>query len=149
MALELIKDPLIAAASGLFGAAVSPGCIGSRTSGDEFVSAFLREAASFFFGISGFLGSFGLLPRPFDHSLWRAVKEDEFGVKVLLQLQLTGFSHEEDVGAELEDAVDAWKLFEHDGVRDTAEELADEFPDHQHHGCVEAHDTARDTARRY
>lgn len=113
------------AASGLFGAGLSP--VGLTVLGVEPLAtcmspshilnvAFLREAASFFFGIAGFLGSFGLLPRPFDHSLWRAVKEDEFGVKVLLQLQLAGFSHEEDVGAEFEDAVDAWKLFEHDGV---------------------------------
>lgn len=30
---------------------------------------------------------------PFDESLWRSIQEDQFGVKLLLQLQLTCLSH--------------------------------------------------------
>ncbi len=42
-------------------------------------------------------------------------------------------SDQEDVGAELEDPVHVGQLFEHDGVRDPAEELTHELPDNQNH----------------
>ena len=50
--------------------------------------------------------------------------------------------YQEDVGAELEDAVDTGQLLEHDGVTDPAEELSDELPDHQNHWRVQSHDAA-------
>lgn len=106
-------------------------------------------------------------PRPLDQSLWRSIQEDEFGIKLLLQLQLARLSHlkqtaanestwgregrrlsvsvtayQEDVGAEFEDAVDTGQLLEHDGVTDPAEELPDELPDHQHHRRIQSHDAA-------
>lgn len=84
-----------------------------------------------------------LLPGPFDHGLWRAVEEDELGVKVFLQVQLSCFSDEEDVGAEFEDAVHIGQLLEHDGMRDSAEELTHKLTDHQHHGHVQTHDAER------
>ncbi|TRY55196.1 hypothetical protein DNTS_032673, partial [Danionella cerebrum] len=74
-----------------------------------------------------------LLSGPLDHGFWRAVEEDEFGVHVLLQVQLARLSHQEDVGAEFEDAVHVGKLFEHDGVGDPTEELTNELPDDQNH----------------
>lgn len=88
--------------------------------------------------------SFGLLPGPLDHGLGGAVEEDEFGVQVLLELELARLAHQEDVGAEFEDSVHTRELLEHDGVRDATEELAHELPDHQHHRCVQAHDPAGD-----
>lgn len=33
------------------------------------------------------------VPGPFDHGLWGAIEEDEFGVKLLLQLQLSSLTH--------------------------------------------------------
>lgn len=33
------------------------------------------------------------VPSPFDHGLWRSVEEDQFGVKLLFQLQLSCFTH--------------------------------------------------------
>lgn len=33
------------------------------------------------------------VPGPFDHSLWRAIQEDQFGVKLLFQLQLSRLTH--------------------------------------------------------
>lgn len=77
--------------------------------------------------------SLTLLSGPLDHGFWRAVEEDEFGVQVFLQVQFPRFSDQEDVGAELEDPVHVGQLFEHDGVRDPAEELAHELPDNQNH----------------
>lgn len=84
-----------------------------------------------------------LLSGPFDHGLRRAVEEDELGVEVFLKVQLSCFSDEEDVSAEFEDAVHIGQLLEHDGMRDSAEELAHKLPDHQHHGHVQAHDAER------
>ena len=51
-------------------------------------------------------------------------------------------AYQEDVGAELEDAVDAGQLLEHQGVADAAEELTHKLPDHQHNRRIESHDAA-------
>lgn len=84
-----------------------------------------------------------LVGGPFDHGLRRAIQEDEFGVQLLLQLQFSGFPHQENVHAEFEDPVDARQLLEHDGVRDLAEKASDELADDQHHRHVQAHDPKR------
>lgn len=52
------------------------------------------------------------------------------------------FVYQEDVGAEFEDSVHTGQLLEHDGVTDATEELPDKLPDHQHHRCVQPHDSA-------
>lgn len=90
---------------------------------------FLRRSAS----SSSLTHSLTLLSGPLDHGFWRAVEEDEFGVQVFLQVQFSRLSDQEDVGAELEDPVHVGQLFEHDGVRDPAEELTHELPDDQNH----------------
>lgn len=84
--------------------------------------------------------SLSFLSGPLDHSLWRAVEEDEFGIHVLLQVQLSRFSDQEDVGAQLEDAVDVGQLLEHDGVGNAAEKLAHKLANDQNHRGVQAHD---------
>lgn len=81
-----------------------------------------------------------LLSGPFDHGFWRAVQEDEFRVHVLLQVQFTRLSDQEDVHAQFEDAVHVGQLFEHDGVRDSAKELSHELSDNQNHRHVQSHD---------
>lgn len=84
--------------------------------------------------------SLSFLSGPLDHGLWRAVEENEFGVHFLLQVQLPGLPDQEDVGAQLEDAVHVGQLLEHDGVRYAAEELAHKLANDQNHRGVEAHD---------
>lgn len=88
----------------------------------------------------GSSSSLALLSGPLDHGFWRAVEEDELGVQVFLQVQFSRLSDQEDVGAELEDSVHVGKLFEHDGVRDPAEELSHELSDNQYHRHVQTHD---------
>lgn len=88
--------------------------------------------------------SLSFLSGPLDHSLWRAVEEDEFGVHVLLQVELARLSDQEDVCAQLEDAVHVWQLLEHDGVRNAAEKLTHELADDQNHRGVQAHDPTQD-----
>lgn len=51
-------------------------------------------------------------------------------------------THQEDVGAELQDAVHTWKLLEHDGVGNLTEEAAHKLSNDQHHGDVQTHDAA-------
>lgn len=84
--------------------------------------------------------SLALLSGPFDHGFWRAVEEDELGVEVFLQVQFARLSDQEDVGAELEDSVHVGQLFEHDGVRNPAEELSHKLSDNQNHRHVQTHD---------
>lgn len=88
--------------------------------------------------------SLSFLSGPLDHSLWRAVEEDEFGVHVLLQIQLPRLSDQEDVGAQLEDAVHVGQLLEHDGVGNAAEKLAHELANDQNHRGVQAHDPGQE-----
>lgn len=88
--------------------------------------------------------SLSFLPSPLDHSLWRAVKEDEFRVHVLLKVQLPRLSHQEDIGAQLEDAVHVGQLLEHDGVGNATEELAHKLADDQNYRGVQAHDTKQE-----
>lgn len=90
-----------------------------------------------------FSSSLVLLPGPFDHGLRRAVEEDELGVEVFLQVQLSCFSDQEDVGAEFKDAVHVGQLLEHDGVWDSTEELTHKLANHQHHWHVQTHDAER------
>ena len=42
---------------------------------------------------------------PFDHSLWRAIEEDQFGVKFLFQLQLSCLTHLKHKGLQKEHGV--------------------------------------------
>lgn len=53
--------------------------------------------------------------------------------------------YQEDVSAELEDAVDTRQLLKHDGVTDPAEELPHELPDDQDHRRIETHNAAGGT----
>lgn len=84
--------------------------------------------------------SLGLLPGPLDHGLWGAVEENELGIEVLLQIQLTSLAHQEDVCAKLEDAVNIGQLFKHNGVVDATEELAYKLPNDEHHRGIQTHD---------
>lgn len=91
--------------------------------------------------------SLSFLSGPLDHSLWRAVEEDEFGIHVFLQVQLPRLSDQEDVGAQLEDAVHVGQLLEHDGVGDAAKKLAHELSDDQNHRGIQAHDPRQERER--
>lgn len=84
--------------------------------------------------------SLSFLPGPLDHGLWRAVQEDEFGVHFLLQVQLSCLPDQEDVCAQLEDAIHVGQLLEHDGVGNAAEKLSDKLANDQDHRGVKSHD---------
>lgn len=81
-----------------------------------------------------------LLSGPLDHRLWRPVEEDQLGVHLLLQVQLPRFADQEDVRAQLEDAVHVGQFLEHDGVGNTAEKLTHELANDEYHRGVQAHD---------
>lgn len=93
------------------------------------------------------LPSLSFFPRPLDHSLWWAIEEDEFGVHVLLQVQLPRLSDQENVRAELQYAVHVWQLLKHDFVGDAAEELAHKLSDDQDNRGIQTHDAAGEKER--
>ena len=52
-------------------------------------------------------------------------------------------TNQEDVCAELEDAVHTGQLLKHDGVGDLAEEATHKLPNDQHHRHIQTHDPGR------
>ena len=84
----------------------------------------------------------GLGPRPLDHGLWWAVEEDEFGVEVLLQVELLHLPHQVDVQTQLQHVVHHWQLTEYDGQVLTSGGHAQEASDQQDEGHVQPDDSA-------
>lgn len=52
------------------------------------------------------------------------------------------FTHQENVGAEFQDTVNAWQLLKHDGVTDPTEEFPHKLPNHQNHRGIQTHNAA-------
>lgn len=89
--------------------------------------------------------SVGFFSSPLDHGFWWPVQEYQFGIEVFLQLQLSCLPDEKYICAQLQDSVHIRELFKHNGVRDPTEEFTNKFPNYKDNGCVQSHDTERDS----